>query len=466
VGLYWGEGGQFGPFEAQQDGWPNAGQVMRHFRGKLGISAAAFARMYSEELTRQGLHKKGKQGKEGKATAIWILNMEKQNTVPNDITRRRIISQLLNIPPALFGLAELSHIIVPSQAAVQASSITESKIVQRSAIDMSHFQRNISVALQLHKANHAHELIEDIQADLRVLSALEAEARGDLLYQVHELLIGNHLLASRIARDQRRYKQSYLSANNAVCVARRMDDTDLLGSSRHTRGLVLLAWGQSGHLRDGQLQDDRDKIQRAAAEFQAILDEEAHCPGTFHPQLLAQTMIQQARALAALAHNDHAKTNALVLLDQAAERMDSSSVESHYIRMLLTGSDFLSRAGYRQHRANVLNALGLYGRALAELQQIQKGVVVSETNPRNQVWVHLVESKAFIGLEEYAEATEKLKEALITCSSIQSAQNMVSIANKCSQLLRSPYGSSSDVRELADMLYEWYGLALPEKEAP
>jgi acyl carrier protein len=134
--------------------------------------------------------------------------------------------------------------------------------------------------------------------------------------------------------------------------------------------------------------------------------------------------------------------------------------------MLLTGSDFLSRAGYRQHRANVLNALGLYGRALAELQQIQKGVMVSETNPRNQVWVRLVESKAFIGLEEYTQATEKLKEALVTCSSIQSAQNMVSIANKCSQVLRSPYGSSSDVMELADMLCEWYGIALPEKEAP
>jgi hypothetical protein len=104
------------------------------------------------------------------------------------------------------------------------------------------------------------------------------------------------------------------------------------------------------------------------------------------------------------------------------------------------------------------------GRALNELQQFQKAAVVSETNPRNQVWVDLVESKAFIGLEEYPQATEKLHEALVICSSIQSAQNMVSIANKCHQLLRSSYGSSSDVRELADKLYEWYGMTFPEKE--
>lgn len=466
VGLYWGEGGQFGPFEAQPDGWPNAGQVMRHFREKQGISAAEFAYMYSEELEKQGSHKKGKQGKERKVTAIWILNMEKQNSVPNDITRRRIIAHLLKIPPALFGLAELSHVVVPSQVPNQVSSLPGSTTVQRPAIDISHFQRNISVALQLHKANHAHELMENIQADLGVLSALEADARGDLLYQVRELLIGNHLLASRIARDQRQYKQAYLYANNAVGIARRMGDTDLLGSSRHTRGLVFLAWGQSGHLHQGQLQDDRDKIRRAATEFQAILDEEVQCPGKFHPQLLAQTMVQNARALAALAQNDHAKVNVLVLLDKAAEKMDSPYVDNLYTRMLLTGSDFLSKEGYRQHRANVLNALSLYGRALSELQQIQKGTAVSETNPRNQVWVRLVESKAFIGLEEYTQATQQLKEALVICSSIQSAQNMVSIANKCSQLLRSPYSSSSDVRELADMLHEWYGIALPERGEP
>jgi hypothetical protein len=464
VGLYWGEGGQFGPFEAQPDGWPNAGQVMRHFREKRGISATEFAQMYSEELEKQGLHKKGKQGKRGgKVTAIWILNMEKQNSVPNDITRRRIIAHLLKIPPALFGLVELSHIAVSAQALGQASSLPGSKTVHRSAIDISHFQRSISVALQLHKANHAHELIEDIQADLRVISALEAEARGDLLYQVRELLIGNHLLASRIARDQRLYKQAYLYANNAVCIAKKMDDTDLLGSSRHARGLTLLAWGQSGHLHQGQLQDDRGKIQQAAAEFQAILNEEMQRPGKFHSQLLAQTMIQKARALAALAQNDHARANALVLLDEAGEKLDNPYVDDLYTRMLLTGSDFLSKEGYRQHRANVLNALGLYGRALGELQQLRKGTAVGETNPRNQVWERLVESKALIGLEEYTQATQNLKEALVTCSSIQSAQNMVSIANKCGQLLGSPYGSSSDVRELADMLRQWYGIVLPER---
>jgi tetratricopeptide (TPR) repeat protein len=466
AGLYWGKGGQFGPFEAQADGWPNAGQVMRHFREKCGMSAAECARLYSEELEKVSKHKKEQQVKRGKVTAIWILNMEKQNSVPTDITRRRIICQLLKIPPTLFGLAELAHPIVPPNADVQDSSITRLQTLQRPARDMSHFQKNISVALQLHKANNAHELAEAIQTDLRVLSVLEAEVQGDLLSQVREFLIGNYLVVSRIARDQRQYKQAYIYANHAVRLAKMIDDTDLLASSRHTRGLVLLAWGQSGYLHQGKLQDDRGKIQRAALEFQSLLDEELKCPGKFHPQLIGQTMIQQARAVAALAQqNPVALTaNALVLLDQAAEKVESNHIDDLYTRMLLTGSDFLSKGGYRQHRANVLNTLGLYGRALSELQQLQKRIVVNETNPRNQVWLHLVESKAFFGLEEYTEATKKLKEALVICCSIQSTQNLVSIVNKCTQLLKSPYGSSSDVGEIIDMLHEWYGISLFAKE--
>jgi tetratricopeptide (TPR) repeat protein len=467
-GLYWGEGGQFGPFEAQEDGWPNAGQVMRYFRERCGMSASEFACLYSEELEKFGKHKKGKQGKRGKVTAIWILNMEKQNSVPTDITRRRIICQLLKIPPTLFGLAELAHTIGSPNAQAQDSSTTGFKTLQRPARNLSNFQRNISVALQLHKTNNAHELAADIQADLCILSPLATDAQGDLLYQVREFLIGNYLLLSRIARDQRQYKRAYIYANNAVRIAKMIEDTDLLASTRHTRGLVLLAWGQSGYFHQGQLQDDRGKIQRAASEFQSILDEELKCPEKFHPQLIGQTMIQQARALAALAQNDHSvlAANALVLLDQAAEKVESNQIDNLYTRMLLTGSDFLSKGGYRQHRANVLNTLGLYGRALSELQQFQKRMVVNETNPRNQVWLRLVESKAFFGLEEYTEATKKLKEALVICCSIHSTQNLVSIVNKCSQLLKSPYSSSSDVVEIVDMLHEWYGISLSEKEQP
>ena len=41
----------------------------------------------------------------------WILEMELENKVPTDITRRRAIARLLSIPFALFGLASLEDIL-------------------------------------------------------------------------------------------------------------------------------------------------------------------------------------------------------------------------------------------------------------------------------------------------------------------------------------------------------------------
>ena len=34
--VYWGEGGEYGPYSVQEDGWPNAGEVMRAYRLKRG----------------------------------------------------------------------------------------------------------------------------------------------------------------------------------------------------------------------------------------------------------------------------------------------------------------------------------------------------------------------------------------------------------------------------------------------
>src|SRR5438552_18440606 len=90
--FYWGEGGQYGPFDRQQDGewagWPDFGQVMRYFRKKAKLSAKAFSAIY------------GKATSDGNAVSErWILEMELNNRVPVDINRRKLIARLLNIPP-------------------------------------------------------------------------------------------------------------------------------------------------------------------------------------------------------------------------------------------------------------------------------------------------------------------------------------------------------------------------------
>src|SRR5436190_19623992 len=89
----WGEN-KYGPFSAGEDGYPNAGEVVRSFRILRSMSAAKFAELYSQAL-----------GEKKPKTRIWVLRMEKTNNVPVDIARRRAICDILEIPYVLLGIS-------------------------------------------------------------------------------------------------------------------------------------------------------------------------------------------------------------------------------------------------------------------------------------------------------------------------------------------------------------------------
>jgi hypothetical protein len=73
---------------------------------------------------------------------------------------------------------------------------------------------------------------------------------------------------------------------------------------------------------------------------------------------------------------------------------------------------------------------------------------------RNHAWIDVATSKAYIGLENYTEATNKASLALFACQDISSVQNVAVIVDIYGRLATSSYGMSEDVRELGDMLKE------------
>jgi len=101
---YWGEGGLYGPYDIQQEGpwagWPNFGQVLHDFRERANLSAKAFGQLYGKRVNDDGSPISGRR----------VYDMELKNSVPIDIDRRKIITELLNIPPMLFGIAALKDI--------------------------------------------------------------------------------------------------------------------------------------------------------------------------------------------------------------------------------------------------------------------------------------------------------------------------------------------------------------------
>jgi hypothetical protein len=452
--IYWGEGGQFGPFDTQEDGWPNAGQVMRYFREKQGLTAKAFGKLYGKEIRENGKP----------IGERWVLMMELENQVPTDITRRRFIAKLLGIPPVLFGLASLDSSIMQPQKTLNATpAVVQSSAAHKVSTNIGTYQKNIHLALQHHQMSHAQTLLPEIAIDLRDLESLERQAGGDLLTHVRELLVANNFLASRIERDSGQYARAYISANNAVRTAQSLGDDELLAAAKYTRGSTKFAWGRQGFMKQGRFQLDTDKMEDAMRDFQDILNMETSQPASIHPQLLGFTMLQLSRAQGSLSQGTHDQTvitNVLTLTDQVADLVGRDTIDDLYTRAMVTGVvSGLHLGGYHLGRANVFNAVGLPGKAIAELNQLQflTAQTYGRDETRNQAWMDIVMSEALLGLQDYAEATNKAKGALITCHNIHSMQNVTTIIDIHSQLATSSYGISTDVKELGNMLLEWYG---------
>ncbi len=66
-------------------------------------------------------------------------------------------------------------------------------------------------------------------------------------------------------------------------------------------------------------------------------------------------------------------------------------------------------------------------------------------------------AETLLVLEDYSEATIKVKGALIACYHINSIQNVAMITDIYRRIAESSYGMSAEVKELGDMLTEWYG---------
>src|SRR5260370_15423968 len=450
--IYWGEGGQYGPFEIRQDGWPHDGQVMGSFGEKQGRTAKVFGEQDGREIGEN--HKP--------ICERWILEMELENKVPSDIGRRRVIARLLSIPPVLLGLASLEAISTqPQQETAAPLPAVTARTFQKVSTDLSPYEKNMRVALHLNRSSHAQSLLQEVNADIEGLQRLEKPARGDFLYRIRELIISNTLLATKVVKDQRQFPLACRYANHAFDVAKQLNDHELVATARYMRGCTKLEWGLFGKIQQGRFHLDREKIKEAIRDFEHILHHVTLQPDALHPQLQGLTMLQFSRAQSFLKHVFHDSTGVspLVFADQAADLVERNTIDDPSTRMTITGTlSGLHWGGYHLIRAGIFNVIGLPGKAITELQHLKRltELTYGQDETRNQAWSDIVLAEAFLGLGEYEEAVNCAKKALIACHAIHSMQNVAMIGDLHGRIINGSYGGSIDAKELGDLLKGWY----------
>jgi tetratricopeptide (TPR) repeat protein len=450
---YWGEAGQYGPFDVQATGewagWPDFGQVLRYFRKKAKMSAKTFGELYG----------KATNADRSAVCERWIQKMELDNQVPVDMNRRKLIARLLNIPPMLFGLAVLEDITLEPQTQAPIAAAGQTRL-PKIAADTTKYKNNIYTLWQLHETSNAQDSIGQLEADLGDLESLEQQTQGDLRYHVQELLLSDQILATHIVRDQRQFSRAHYHANEAVRVAKGMDDSDLMATALFTRGWTRLEWGMFGTMEQGVFQVQQDKLKAAVRDFQEALNlfPAQNDKESMHPQLLGNLIMYVSRAQAALAvsRGERMPAPALVAIDDVVDTVDKQNIDDPYTRVLVRGQRRSWRkASYMLSRTSAFNIAGLPGQALKELNAFERQEkIFGRDETRQLAWLDILKANVYMGLEEFGSATEHATQALLACQDIHSVTNTAIITDIYGRLLTSRYKASSDVKELGDILRE------------
>lgn len=454
--VYWGEGGEYGPYSVQEDGWPNAGEVMRAYRLKRGWSAEEVARRYSEALKHLNKHKQ--EGTHVKPiTTIWILNMEKENRVPSDITRRRLLAEILQIPPILFGLGSLEQALFKPK--VEANALPAAPTIHKKDIflDLPRYEREIRAFWLLNEASHAHGVLGDVLTAMRELERLEEQARGDLQRHVRELLYSQYRLASRIHRDLMDLPPAYSYANQAVRMTKNLGRSELIATALFARGFIRLVWGLHGEkVPLGIIEPNYAKLTEALKDFEQALS-------LARPQLKGILQLEMSRIQALLRRSATDVTIALSTMELAEKAVDSEgSSADPYMRILLDGRvKGLDEEEYLLGRATTFNTVGRPDKALEvfdEFERLDERKRRGKDHTRHHAWVEIVQAQAYLGTKEYYVATDKATRAFIVLRDIDSLDNIAIIQVIYNDLLKSPYRGHKEVKELGEMLTDYYQL--------
>lgn len=437
---YWGEGGEYGPFSVQQEGawagWPNFGQVMRYFRKKAKLSGKEFGERYGKMVNCDG-------------SAIgkrWIYDMETNNLGPVDFGRRKIIAELLNIPPILFGLAVLEDNTPITDPPKSYPVIVSQSTLKRIATDIDKYQADIRLRWQLYATSDAGYTIVAIEADVQRLEQLETQAQGDFLYHLQRLLFSNYYLAACINDDKMQYDKCYAYANKAVRVAKAMKgDPELVATAHWIRGSARLSWGSYATINEkGIFVVDHKLLGDALRDF-----EKAKTGA--HPQLLGLIMTDLSLAQAHL----RMKNALLTSLGVAAEQIGTNNINDPYERILVTAtSSGFHKARFLARKAETENAAGLASEALKDIKQLRQlnenTYGVDET--RRFAWIDILEARSHLLSGDFYKATDYAKKALRVVQALRIVSNIALITDLHGRLLSSPYGQSTDVEELGAML--------------
>lgn len=218
----------YGPFDPGENNLPRLGQVIRHYRELRQWKAKDLADALGQ-------------------TPRHIYEIESSANMPELISRRQTIAQLLKIPPVLLGLS----IILPSSE-LERVDIEEAGIVHTiNSQTMEMYEQMLVLSWELYYTSSAQMAASNINHWLHFLTEAAQASRGVQRHQLIAMLCRFYQLSGVAARDRMDLPKALHDGKKAVDLAFQLENPELIAASLFRRAKTYLKHGKH----DAAIQD-------------------------------------------------------------------------------------------------------------------------------------------------------------------------------------------------------------------
>jgi tetratricopeptide (TPR) repeat protein len=368
-----------------------------------------------------------------------VRDMENQHKGFDSITRRRLLTYLLTIPPATLGIVTIEEVLRQQgeheAAATNVAVVTS--IGKKVTLDLAPYQDRLKTIYNHYHSSTALDLVAQITADMSSLNAaLPYVSRSDET-EIRNLLCRYHQLHASILRDWGRYDAAIAELKKAVILAERAENPrqlvvtlSRLGHVLHDRGDVTLAQSKIEAAR-GNSTGANQELMLANADYTAAIGyyTRARNLERIPPELNGILLPGEGNAQAHLARgNRDAIFAALALVKQGRKIIAETKgiLEEEF-------SWRMSDRSYHNAKASAFLAAGWPREALQELTDAMDLPPEGDMTRMNAYTTYLW-SQAYADLGWVDAAATPAQETLEVMKQIKSRVNVMRIAGLQGQL--------------------------------
>lgn len=207
----------YGPFNEGENNLPHLGQVIRYYRELREWKAKDLA----EALGQSVRH---------------IYEIESSANMPELISRRQALSNLLKIPPVLLGLA----VIIPESDIDQLTEELAGTVRIIDSQTISIYENMLASSWELYYTSSALRAANNIDHWLNYLTNAAKEARGVRRDQLISMLCRFYQLSGVAARDRMDTQRALKDGKKAVELAFQLENPELIAASLFRRARTYI----------------------------------------------------------------------------------------------------------------------------------------------------------------------------------------------------------------------------------